>query len=77
MKKDPRFQLFISMLAAFLLWLVAIMVIFFQALKPEDLNPVIALVAGLGIGGVTQAFILMLKDAWQFFFRKAGPLAKE
>ena len=69
---DARHYLFLAMLVVFVAWLG---VIFGWLLptalkKPETIEPMMALVTGLGVGGITQFFILLLKDAWQFFFRK-------
>jgi len=69
---DKRQILFLVMLGVFVAWLG---VIFGWLLptalkKPENIEPMLVLVTGLGVGGVTQFFILLLKDGWQFFFRK-------
>ena len=71
--KDRRVLLLSVMLFSFMVWLSALFVLFIIALKYIDnLNPVLTLLAGLGVGSITQFFILMLTNAWQFFFRKAG-----
>lgn len=72
---DKRHILFLTMLGVFVAWLG---VIFGWLLptalkKPETIEPMLALVTGLGVGSVTQFFILLLKDGWQFFFRKKEP----
>ena len=67
--------LFWGLLSAFIIWLVVIFLYLLpKALeKPENINPMMALIAGLGVGGVSQFFMLLLKDGWQFFFRKRPP----
>jgi len=37
---------------------------------PEGLDPMMALVAGLGIGGITQFLIVVGTLVYQFYFRK-------
>ncbi len=71
---DKRPILFLVMLGVFVAWLG---VIFGWLLptalkKPESIEPMLTLVTGLGVGSVTQFFILLLKDGWQFWFRKKG-----
>jgi hypothetical protein len=38
--------------------------------NPEGLDPFLALITGLGVGGVTQFFILIGTLIYQFYFRK-------
>lgn len=73
--RDRRVLLFLVMLALFAAWLgvIAFWVFPYVARDLAKIDPMMALVAGLGIGGVTQFFVLVLKDGWQFFFRKSGP----
>ena len=48
---------------------------------PKILDPAavkgLDLVLGLGIGGVTQFFLTILALAFQFYFRKKGPVTPE
>jgi len=69
---DKRHVLFLAMLGVFVAWLGIIFGWLLPlALKtPENIEPMLLLVTGLGVGGVTQFFILLLKDGWQFYFRK-------
>jgi len=69
---DKRHVLFLAMLGVFVAWLGVIFGwLLPTALKtPENIEPMLLLVTGLGVGGVTQFFILLLKDGWQFYFRK-------
>ena len=57
-----------------MLWLAAILFCLMPRLceSPESLDPMMALVTGMGIGGVTQLFAVLLTLSWQFFFRKKG-----
>ena len=71
MKVDNRFVLLLVMLAIFCGWLS--MVAFWFApmiVSAEQLDPMMSLIAGLGIGGVTNSFIVLLTLSWQFYFRK-------
>ena len=73
MKIDKRFVLMLSMLAVFCGWLAMIAFWFLpQLTSSELLDPIMTLIAGLGIGGVTNSFIVLLTLSWQFYFRKAG-----
>lgn len=75
--KDRRVLLFLVMLVIFVGWLGAIVFWVFPYIADRigSADPMMALVTGLGVGGVTQFFMLVLKDGWQFFFRKSGPSA--
>lgn len=71
MKVDNRFVLLLVMLGIFCGWLA--MVAFWFApmiVSAEQLDPMMNLIAGLGIGGVTNSFIVLLTLSWQFYFRK-------
>ena len=74
MIKNFRNLLALIYLSVFLVWLA--MVCFYLLpvimVRPESLDPVMALVAGLGIGGVTQFFIVIGTLIFQFYFRKAS-----
>lgn len=74
MHKDRRVLLFLSMLILFALWLGSLIFwVFPHALANlKDLDPMMGLITGLGIGGVTNFFIMVLTLGWQFFYRKAG-----
>lgn len=54
------------------LWLALVAFFLFPMIisQPESLDPVLALVAGLGIGGITQFFIVVGTLVFQFYFRK-------
>jgi len=75
---DKRHILFLAMLGVFVAWLGIIFGwLLPMALKtPENIEPMLLLVTGLGVGGVTQFFILLLKDGWQFYFRKRETAVK-
>jgi len=74
MTKDRRVLLYLAMLSLFALWLAAIVFwVFPHAVSNiKDLDPLMALIAGLGIGGITQFFIQVLILGWQFYYRKSG-----
>jgi len=59
---------------SFLLWLAVVLfyVLPLALTMPEGLDPMMALVAGLGIGGVTQFFIVIGTLIYQFYYRKAN-----
>ena len=55
-------------------WLVLV-VMFVPSLvldNPTGLDPILALVAGLGVGGVTQFFMVVGTLIFQFYFRKSS-----
>lgn len=59
-------------LFVFILWLAGVFYLLFLILnRPEGLDPMLSLVAGLGIGGVTQFFIVVGTLIYQFYYRKA------
>lgn len=74
MFKNFRNVMALIYVAAFMAWLaVACFVLLPLVLAtPEGLDPVLGLVAGLGVGGVTQFFIVIGTLIYQFYFRKAN-----
>jgi len=72
---NNQFKLFCALLGTFAAWLAVIFVYLLPKVveKPDIINPMMALLSGLGIGAVSQFFMLLLKDGWQFFFRKKPP----
>ena len=77
--KDKRFALFLIMLVAFVAWIGVIFVWLLPIVleNPDTLDPMLTLIAGLGVGGISQFFILVLKDGWQFYYRKKGTAPPE
>ncbi|MBA7683355.1 hypothetical protein ES703_91719 [subsurface metagenome] len=69
---DKRFALFLVMLFVFVAWIGVIFVWLLPIVleDPDTIDPMLTLTAGLGVGGISQFFILVLKDGWQFYFRK-------
>ena len=74
-----QLKLFCALLGVFVVWLIIIFIYLLPKVieKPTIIDPMMALLAGLGVGGVSQFFMLLLKDGWQFFFRKKPPEKKE
>jgi hypothetical protein len=74
-KENTQFALIVILIILFGGWLALIFVALLpQVLKdPAKIDPMMTLLAGLGIGGISQFFMLLLKDGWQFFFRKKKP----
>lgn len=72
-------QLLYVLLGLFAGWLALIFLYLLPKViaQPDIINPMMALLAGLGLGAVSQFFMLLLKDGWQFFFRKKPPEKKE
>jgi len=70
--KNRPAVLFWSMLGAFLAWLAVVFVYLLPKVlaNPSAIDPMMSLLSGLGIGGITQFFIAMLTISWYFFFRK-------
>ena len=73
MLKTFRDILALVYIAVLLLWLALVSFFLLPVVlsAPDSLDPVLALVAGLGIGGVTQFFIVIGTLIFQFYFRKA------
>lgn len=72
-RNKTRFILFLSVLGSFLAWIAVVI-----ALLPDlcEEPTTLDIVTAFGLGGVTTFFMLLLKDAWQFYWRKAGPEEK-
>ena len=71
MKVDNRFILLLFMLAIFSGWLCMVAFWFAPMItSQQQLDPMMSLIAGLGIGGVTNSFIVLITLSWQFYFRK-------
>jgi len=72
MIKNFRDILGLVYIGVLLLWLAV--VIFFilpiVATAPDSVDPMMALVTGLGVGGITQFFIVVGTLVFQFYFRK-------
>lgn len=72
MIRNFRDILALTYVGVFILWLAV--VCFFLLpniiLQPESLDPTMALVAGLGIGGITQFLVVVGTLIFQFYFRK-------
>jgi len=70
-----QLRLFYALLGVFAGWLGVIFIYLLPKVieKPTIIDPMMALIAGLGVGGVSQFFMLLLKDGWQFFMRKKPP----
>jgi len=84
MKVDKRFVLVLVMMAMFCGW-VALVAFWFvpmiTGVAPmifgvDALDPMMTMIAGLGIGGVTNFFIVLLTLSWQFYFRKKEKVTK-
>jgi len=70
--KNFRDWLALAYLGVLMLWLATIVFVLLPIVlaMPEGLDPMMALVAGLGIGGVTQFFIVIGTLIFQFYFRR-------
>jgi len=71
--KNFRDLLALVYLGVFLSWLAVVCFFLLPTImgQPEGLDPMMALIAGLGIGGVTQFLIVVGTLIFQFYFRKA------
>ena len=58
------------LLAVLCLWFALIAFWFVPFITTEKLDPMMSLIAGLGIGGVTNALIVLITLVTQFYFRK-------
>ncbi len=72
MIKNFRNLLSLVMFGIFCGWLALIVFCLVPIITKEKLDPMMALIAGLGIGGVTNALIVLLTLVAQFYFRKAN-----
>lgn len=72
MIKNFRNLLALVMLGIFCGWLAMIVFWLVPMITTEKLDPMMALVAGLGIGGVTNALLVLIALVVQFYFRKAS-----
>jgi len=72
MIKNFRNLLALVYLGVFLLWLIVVCFFLLPLImgQPEGLDPMMGLIAGLGIGGVTQFLIVVGTLIFQFYFRK-------
>lgn len=66
-----RNLLALVLLAVFCGWLALIAFWFVPKITAEQLDPMMTLVAGLGIGGVTNALLVLITLVVQFYFRRA------
>jgi hypothetical protein len=75
MSEKARITLFIVFLGCFMLWLIllvaAVLPVTINAIQNNSLDAVQGLIAGIGIGGITQFFIMALTLSWQFYWRKS------
>ena len=72
--KNFRDYLALTYLVVLMLWLATICFILLPIVlaMPEGLDPMLSFAGGLGIGGVTQFFIVIGTLIFQFYFRKKG-----
>ncbi len=72
MIKNFRNLLALVYLAVLLIWLAVVCFVLLPTVMamPEGLDPMLSMVAGLGVGGITQFFILIGTLIFQFYFRK-------
>jgi len=70
--KNFRDALALVYFVVLLLWLAIVCVYILPniVIYPDALDPTLALIAGLGIGGVTQFLIVIGTLVFQFYFRK-------
>ena len=66
-----RNLLALVLLGVFCAWLALIAFWFVPKITTEQLDPMMTLVAGLGIGGVTNALLVLITLVIQFYFRRA------
>lgn len=64
-------RLFYVLLSVFVLWLAMFVALIWMVLQDTSkVDPILTLVTGLGLGLVTEFFLMALTLSWQFFFRK-------
>lgn len=70
MKRDTRrFILFLTVLGCFMVWL-GILIFYLPGIASDP--DAVDVCTSFGMGGVTVFFTMLLKDAWQFYWRKSG-----
>lgn len=67
---DNRLCLALVMLVLFFGWLSLAAFWFLPLVAKGPVDPMMALIAGLGIGGVTNSLIVLITLTWQYYFRK-------
>ena len=72
---DKKERLFYILLAVFAVWLAGLFGGFGWILARDiaKLDPMMTLVAGLGVGVITEFFLALLTLSWQYWFRKKTP----
>ncbi len=72
---DKKERLFYTLLGVFVFWLLILFGGFGWVLFSDiaKLDPMLTLVAGLGVGVITEFFIVALTLSWQYWFRKKTP----
>ena len=70
--KNFRNLLALVLLGVFCGWLALIAFWLLPMITAEQLDPMMSLIAGLGIGGVTNALLVLITLTIQFYFRKAN-----
>lgn len=75
MSQKMRMNLFLVFLGVFALWLAALIFYIFPTLVAHindgTFDVLMGIVAGIGVGGITQFFIMALTLSWQFYWRKS------
>ena len=72
MIKNFRDLYALVLLSVFCGWLALVAFWFVPAMTTERIDPMLALIAGLGIGGVTNALLVLITLVTQFYHRKAN-----
>ena len=72
--RDMYALILLGVLCSWLILVVSLVAVclFILRITPAQLDPMITLIAGLGIGGVTNAFLVLIALITQFYFRKAN-----
>jgi len=73
MKCKFRNVLALALISVFCGWLAIICYSILPMITAERLDPMMAFIAGMGIGGVTNALLVLITLVVQFYFRKANP----
>ncbi len=74
-KFDNRLLLLLVMLAIFCGWLALVAFWYVPQMAQwltsgQSIDTFLAVISALGVGGVTQFFIVLITISWQFYFRK-------
>ena len=72
---DKKERLFYVLLGVFIFWMIGLGLFVWYVLTQglSQVDPALALITGVGVGLITEFFLMALTLSWQYWFRKTGP----